>query len=206
MRIGLDFDNTIVSYDVLFHRVALEQGVIPAGLAPTKLAVRDFLRRQGREDLWTEMQGYVYGARMNEALAYPGIIEFLRWARDAGLAVSIISHKTRYPYAGPRYDLHHAAREWVASHLKDGGRPLVEPESVFFELTKEEKIARIGAAGCDYYIDDLPEILLAPEFPAATRGILFDPEGHHEDAAALLRMSSWGEILLYLRQACRTAR
>lgn len=206
MRIGLDFDNTIVSYDALFHRVALEQGAIPAELPPTKLAVRDYLRCRDRENVWTEMQGYVYGARMNEALAFPGVVEFLRWARDAGLAVSIISHKTRYPYLGPRYDLHRAAREWVSSHLQEGGRPLVEPESVFFELTQEEKIARIGIAGCDYYIDDLPEILLAPGFPAATRGILFDPEGHHEDVAALPRMGSWGEILVYLRQACRTGR
>ena len=30
VRIGIDFDNTIVSYDVLFYKVALEQGVIPS--------------------------------------------------------------------------------------------------------------------------------------------------------------------------------
>lgn len=206
MRIGLDFDNTIVSYDALFHRVAVEQGAVPADLPVSKLAIRDYLRRQDREDIWTEMQGYVYGARMNEALAYPGVIEFLCWARDEGLNVSIISHKTRYPYTGPRYDLHRAAYEWVSIHLEDGGRPLVEPEAVFFELTKEEKIARIGAVGCDYYIDDLPEILLDREFPAATRGILFDPEGHHENAAALFRMGSWDEIKTHLRQVCRKAR
>jgi hypothetical protein len=206
MRIGLDFDNTIVGYDALFYRVALEQGAIPAELPASKLAVRDYLRCRGEEDVWTRLQGYVYGARMNEALAYPGVIEFLRWARDRGVAVSIISHKTRYPYAGARYDLHRAAREWVSSHLNDGGRPLVEPGQVFFELTKNEKIARIRAAGCDYYVDDLPEILLAREFPAATLGILFDPEGHHREAGALLRMGSWGEIQAYLSQACRTAR
>ena len=27
MHIGLDFDNTIVSYDILFHKVALEGGI-----------------------------------------------------------------------------------------------------------------------------------------------------------------------------------
>jgi hypothetical protein len=206
MRIGIDFDNTIVSYDALFHKVAREQGVIPAHLAPTKLAVRDYLRRQDRENVWTEMQGYVYGARMDEAAAYPGVVEFLRWARGDGVALSIISHKTRHPFIGPQYDLHEAARRWVESHLNDGGRPLVEPPAVFFELTKEEKIACIGTVGCDYYIDDLPEILLAPEFPAATRRILFDPDAHHGETGSLPRMSSWSEILANIQQACRTLR
>lgn len=206
MRIGIDFDNTIVSYDALFHRVALEQGVIPAELPPTKVAIRDYLRRQDREDVWTEMQGYVYGARMNEATAYQGVVEFLRWARAEQLAVSIISHKTRHPFIGPKYDLHEAAREWVAGHLKDGAQSLVRPRSVFFEVTREEKIACISAVGCDYYIDDLPEILLSPEFPAATRRILFDPEKHHGDTGSFPQMRSWSEILAHMQQACQTAR
>lgn len=206
MRIGIDFDNTIVSYDALFHRVALEQGVIPAGLPPSKLAVRDYLRQQQREDVWTEMQGTVYGARMDEAAAYPGVLEFLRWGRDAGLALSIISHKTQHPYLGPKHDLHQAARRWVEAHLDDGGRPLVEPRAVFFELTQEEKIACIRKAACDYYIDDLPEILLAPGFPRATRPLLFDPEAHHRDSGPLPRVESWSEILAHIQQACRTNR
>ena len=57
MRIGIDFDNTIVCYDRLFHRVALE-----ARLDSRRLAVNPRLRcattcARGREDAWTEMQG-----------------------------------------------------------------------------------------------------------------------------------------------------
>ena len=69
MRIGIDFDNTIVSYDALFHKVAREQGVVPPNTPANKLAVRDYLRQIGKEDLWTEMQGYVYGERMDEVRA-----------------------------------------------------------------------------------------------------------------------------------------
>ena len=46
--LGVDFDNTIVSYDCLFHRVAAERGLIPASLVATKGAVRDYLRRSSR--------------------------------------------------------------------------------------------------------------------------------------------------------------
>ena len=44
MLIGLDFDNTIVSYDALFYKVAIEQKVVPASLPVNKVAVRDHLR------------------------------------------------------------------------------------------------------------------------------------------------------------------
>ena len=199
MRIGIDFDNTLVSYDALFHRVALDQQAIPADLAQTKVAVRDYLRRAGREPVWTEMQGTVYGARMDEAQAYPGAIEFLRWASARGLELRIVSHKTRHPFIGPKHDLHDAARRWVERHLAG----CVDPASVFFELTQEEKIGRIGAIGCHYYIDDLPEILLAPAFPGEVRRILFDPDAHHAAEPSLVRMRSWSDILDFFRRECR---
>lgn len=192
LRIGVDFDNTLVSYDELFHRVALEQKAIPPDLPRNKIAVRDHLRRAGREPLWTEMQGTVYGARIDEAAAYPGAIEFLRRAAAQGIELCIVSHKTRHPFLGPKHDLHLAARGWVERYLAR----IVDPAAVFFELTKEEKLARIGACRCDYYIDDLPEILLAPGFPKEVSRILFDPESHHT-GSGLKRMSSWAEILEY---------
>ena len=181
MRIGIDFDNTIVSYDALFHKVAREQGLVPPETPVNKVAVRDHLRRIGREDRWTEMQGYVYGARMDEALAYDGVIDFIHRAGAAGHEVLIVSHKTRHPFLGPRYDLHAAARTWIEHHLTWNGRALLPARHIFVELTKEEKIARIAACGCDSFIDDLPEILLSEAFPAQTTRLLFDPEGHHAD-------------------------
>lgn len=184
MRIGIDFDNTIVSYDALFHKVALEQGLVPPETPVNKVAVRDHLRRIGQEDRWTEMQGYVYGARMDEALAYEGVIEFIRRAGAVGHQVIIISHKTRHPFLGPQYDLHAAARAWIEHHLLWDGQALLPDERIFFELTKQEKLARISACGCDSFIDDLPEILLADGFPNQTARLLFDPEGHHGAFAA----------------------
>lgn len=201
MRIGLDFDNTIVSYDALFHKVAREQDVVPPETSINKLAVRDYLRRIDREEIWTEMQGTVYGARMDEAPTYPGVIEFLRWAGQAGHELAIVSHKTKYPFLGPQYDLHAAARGWVERHLIENGSPLIPAAQVFFELTKEEKLARIGDFGCDVFLDDLPEILQASGFPASTRRILFDPEGHHAVAAlpSITVVQSWDGFAQCLR-------
>jgi len=85
MLIGIDFDNTIVCYDALFHRVCRERGLIPAEVPINKTDVRNYLRQAGREDAWTEMQGYVYGARMSEAAPYPGVLDFFRSCRAAAL-------------------------------------------------------------------------------------------------------------------------
>lgn len=202
MHIGIDFDNTIVSYDSLFHKVALEGDLIPADLAPSKLKVRDHLREVGNEDVWTEMQGYVYGARMGEAAPFPGVLEFLKWTRTQGIRVSIISHKTRHPFIGPSYDLHAAAGQWIRDKLVDGGDAL-QQNDVFFETTKEEKLRRIARAGCGYFVDDLPEILLAENFPQATAGILFDPEGHHKQAG-ITTVRGWLDIRRYFSDRCET--
>ena len=193
MRVGLDFDNTIVSYDALFHKLALEAGWIPAQLPVSKLQVRDYLRAAGKEDLWTEMQGLVYGARMAEAEAFPGAREFMRWARGAGHQLFIVSHKTRHPFLGPKYDLHAAARGWIEQSLRDDRGHLVDPSNAYFELTKEEKCARVETLACDCFLDDLPELLASPAFPKVVAPLLFDPDRHHA-GNSLQTVGSWSEL------------
>ena len=200
MRIGFDFDNTIVNYDSVFFEVALEQALIPQELPRSKLAVRNYLRRTNREAAWIELQGYVYGMRMNEADAYSGVIPFMELARRRGSDLTIVSHKTRKPFSGPEYDLHAAASEWVERYLVEGDGPLVEQSQVFFEGTKAEKVARIGACGCDYFIDDLPEVLLMPDFPAETLGILFQPNGDDDDGWGGSTCGSWEQISTFFME------
>ncbi|HEX6713425.1 MAG TPA: hypothetical protein VF066_08565, partial [Thermoleophilaceae bacterium] len=128
MVLGVDFDNTIVSYDEVFHDIAVEDGLIPAGIARTKESVRNHLRRAGREDDWTRLQGEVYGARMDRARPFHGVLEALRDCARDGIELAIVSHKTRHPYLGPRYDLHAAAREWLEQRGFVGPDAPVAPE------------------------------------------------------------------------------
>jgi hypothetical protein len=198
MRIGIDFDNTIACYDGVFHAAALERGLIPAHLGSDKNAVRDYLNSDGRADEFTALQGYVYGARMELASPYPGFGEFVASARQAGHDLFIVSHKTRHPILGPRHDLHAAARGFLIERgLVGADRGQIDPANVFFELTKEAKVARIAALRCQAFIDDLPEIFASPDFPGTTRRILFDPVDQFTDLARqrnLDRRGSWTEI------------
>lgn len=197
MRIGLDFDNTIVSYDTLFHKVALEQSLVPPSTPVSKVAVRDHLRKIGKEPVWIELQGYVYGSRMDEAEAYPGVINFIREAKERGAEVVIVSHRTKYPFLGPKYNLHVAAAEWIVRSLVSGDTPLLTLPQVFFELTKTDKIARIAACECEYFVDDLPEILEMPTFPACADRLLFDPELVHEGERPYGKFGSWEDIRVF---------
>lgn len=190
MLIGIDFDNTIVSHDEVFHSLAMERRLAPPGTPAVKDAVRDALRRAGREDDWTELQGFVYGPGMEKARPFPGIIEFLALCRRRGVAVRIISHRTKTPFRGPAYDLHEAARRWLAANRFFQAAGL-SPGQVFFEETKPAKLARIAEQGCTHFIDDLPEFLSEPGFPAGVERLLFDPSGLHESPWPSAR--SWAE-------------
>src|SRR5262249_54512572 len=142
---------------------------------------------------------------MRDADVYPGVMEFLSWARDCGIESLIISHKTRYPFLGPRYDLHEAARNWVRDTLKTSTGTLVPQDQVYFETSKEAKLARVLQKQCDVFIDDLPEILLAPAFPGNVSRILFDPIGHHKTKSPdLLTMAHWNDIRAHLEARCVT--
>jgi hypothetical protein len=174
MILGVDFDNTIVRYDELFHRIAVERELVPATLAVRKNDVRDFLRRRGQEQAWTELQGYVYGPRMPEAQPFSGVLEFFTRCARRKLPVHIISHKTRAAVAGPAYDLQQTASNWLAAQgFFDAARVGLAPERVHFGTTRQEKIRLIRETGCTHFIDDLEETFLEETFPPGVVKILF---------------------------------
>ena len=198
MIIGVDFDNTIVCYEGIFHSVALERGLIPRDLPTDKTSVRDYLRKTGREEAWTEMQGYVYGPGLQAAQPYAGVIEFFRAAVSLGIAVRIVSHKTRRPFLGEPHDLHAAAWKWLErSGILGPDQGGIGREHVFLEETLDAKFQRIRTECCTHFIDDLPEFLSDSRFPESVERLLFAPKG---DAALenLVEMRSWSEIELAL--------
>ena len=195
MLFGVDFDNTIVCYADLFHRAAVDRQLVPESLPRSKTAVRDYLRREGRENEWTALQGHVYGVAIEEARPYDGVEEFFRECRRRSIPGLIISHRTRRPHLGPGVDLHAAARRWIARHLSDVDDGLVDAERVFFEETRAAKMRRIAETGCTHFIDDLPEFLAAAEFPRGVERVLFDPEARHEEQpGGIKRVTSWKQI------------
>lgn len=194
MKIGIDFDNTIVGYDEVFHAAAMEWGYDVTSLKVSKTVVRDHMRSLGDEERWIELQGYVYGKKVLEAAPYPGVLEFFERAKELDIELFIVSHKTKHPFKGPLYDLHKATRHWLKQlGLASSDRYGIGEERIHLELTKESKARCIARLGCDVFIDDLPEFLRHEEFPMAVRQVLFDPlEVHIRDWSGV-RVKSWKE-------------
>jgi len=195
--LGLDFDNTLVQYDKLFHQVALDKRLIDESILPNKTAVRDHLRSQGKEEQFTLLQGEVYGPRILDAEPAKNMFEVLKELSHRGIQMVLVSHKTRTPYKGPKHDLHKAAWSWLENHNFFAHNGLNWNRSqVFFEESKQAKIARIQELECTHYIDDLPEIL--EMLPRNIQAILFDPNNNynHEQAIHLTEWKALPDILL----------
>lgn len=183
MRIGLDFDNTIIRYDDVFATAAKARGLLGAEFSGTKQQVRDAIRLLPNGEIeWQKLQGYVYGAGIGGAEPFPGLESFLLRARKEGAHVLIVSHKTIYGHFDPeRVNLREAALGWLeARGYFSAGRYGLRREDVYFGETRAEKLARIAEVSPDLFIDDLEEVLDDPDFPSGVRRLLFSenpPEG-----------------------------
>jgi len=195
MLIGVDFDNTIVCYDRIFRSIAQQRGLIAPGKTLSKRELHDYLHGLGKADVWTELQGEVYGPLMRDAEPFPGVMDFFKRCRAQRVPVRIISHRTRYPYMGDKHDLHQAARDWLAGQgFYDPDGIGLLPEEVFFDESRAEKLTRIAQQQCTDFVDDLVEVLAEEKFPAGVRRILFDPDRMHPQCAIAQRAGSWREI------------
>src|SRR6267378_1687150 len=102
MRIGLDLDNTLICYDEAFLRVGKEEGLLPASFEGNKAAVkRALLAEQPDGYLWESLQGLVYGRRIDAAMLFDGVAEFLEKCRRHGGTIAIVSHKTELAHHDP---------------------------------------------------------------------------------------------------------
>lgn len=197
MLIGLDFDNTIVCYDKAIALLAEEMFELPKGLPRSKLALRDYLRDAGREEEWTIFQGELYGPGMNYAQPYEEARETMGTLTKQGHELVIVSHRTRKPYKGNQYDLHLYARKWIRERLRGiGGLGEEDKNNVFFLETRAEKIKQIRRLSCDAFVDDLPEVLIAQDFPEDTIPILFKPdkERHSQGENSYVIIKSWSAL------------
>jgi len=194
MRIGIDFDNTLIGYDDVFLAAARARDLLSARFTGNKQAVRDAIRLLPDGELaWQRLQGYVYGKGIGGAVMFEGVDGFLRRCRAAGHGVFVVSHKTEYGHHDPdRVNLREAALGWMEARGFFAPNIYAIPrENVFFETSRAEKLKRIAALKFTYFIDDLEEVLTDPSFPPGVNRVLFGTTG---SSANLVICSSWQRI------------
>jgi len=198
--IGIDFDNTIVSYDDLIHRAAVDRGLVDVGIEPSKRALRDRIRELADGEVeWQKLQAVIYGPLMRDARLIDGAADFVRCCRDAGVPVFVVSHKTEYAnYDVTQTNLRTEAFGWMAAQGFFDPRGLaLDRSNVYFESTRDQKISRIRSIGCTHFIDDLEEVFLEPSFPPDVQKILYAPDAGDVSGSGAIVMPSWQAVRDY---------
>ena len=205
-RIGIDLDNTILEYRAVFRAVALERNWVHADCPAEKAAIKQQLievagdAREG-ELRWQRLQAAVYGDQIHRARILDGFIEFIQTMRAGGDDLYIVSHKSETSHIDPTVNL----REHAMATLEQRGFFTSEqqgglgftPEKVFFESTRDAKVARIQYLRLGWFIDDMSLVLLHEQFPDTTQGLLIGEEKHQN----LPCFDHWSQIRAYFRVA-----
>ncbi len=194
MRIGLDFDNTLVCYDDVFALESKNLGLMPVNWRGSKQELKDeLLGRSGGERLWQTLQGRVYGVGMEKAVLFPGVASFLMRGRYRGDEIFIVSHKTKYGhFDSTKTPLRESALTWMESRgFFEQSRFGLAKENVFFEETRSEKVEQITNLNLDIFIDDLEEVFSEEGFPPIIK-LLFNmkTKGRNHD----LHYNNWSDI------------
>lgn len=199
--VGVDFDNTLVSYDEVLHKAAVDFGFIQSDTSKSKMDIRNRVRHlpQG-EKKWQRLQAFVYGKAMDGAVLIEGVENFFEFCSKTDVRVYVISHKTEFAAADEEgINLREVALAWMKKNkLFDKQGLALSPEAVYFESSRQGKIARLRTLGCTHFIDDLEETFLDKTFPRTIEKILYDP---HAQADFLFKdikvFNDWNKIHEY---------
>lgn len=198
MRIGIDFDNTIICYDQVFCQLAKAWQLVDKNFQGSKKALRDAVRKlPDGEITWQRLQGKTYGEHISKAQMFSGFKAFInRASQHKQVELFIVSHKTELGHFDEnQVNLRDAARLWLCEQgVSSSQAPAIRPENIFFESTREAKLARIKTLACTHFIDDLIEVLNAADFPPECERILFQAHNEKNFLPQIKHFTNWDDI------------
>ena len=195
-KIGIDFDNTIVNYDKLFGELALSKNLITKSISLKKESVKEYFVRNNREHLWTRLQGEVYGKQIFRAKPYKHFKKSISKFEGNLFKKYIISHKTKHPILGKRFNLHKAALKWIELNDFYNDKVNFKIQNIYFENTIKQKLKKIKTLKCNIFIDDMSIIL--ENLPSKINRILFDPNYIEKKTYKYKIINSWKDLEKFL--------
>jgi len=167
-KICIDLDNTIAIYDDVIVQICKDLNIyLPPEIKRKKGAIANYLRAEGRNDLWTKIQGLCYGPYMHKAKVAKNFRKFVSLLVNSNYDLVLVSHKTKTPASGEKFNLHEAAENWIDKNLKNVFK------EIFFEMSFKKKIQRINSLNPEFVIDDLPEVLAKIDLEISRKILIF---------------------------------
>ena len=159
MKLGIDFDNTIINYSKIFKKVGVNHNLLTKSIKSGKNIIKNFFIHRNLESKWTELQGIVYGKEIYNADAYKNCKKILIKLNKNKIKKYIVSHKTLYPYIGEKINLHKSASNWLRNNSFFEKEINFKKNEIFFKKTIKAKIEKIISLRCTHFIDDLKHVL-----------------------------------------------
>jgi hypothetical protein len=169
MRIGFDFDNTIVNYDLVFSQIADQLNL--EYLDSPKNSIKNYYEVElGQRNLWKKVQFKVYCELISKIEPSDKFIALIHWLIENKHDIFIVSHKTEnIKINNKNLNLREPAKKWLERNI-----PIFNKERIFFESSAIAKIRKIKLLSLDFFVDDLVTILNHRQFPLSTKKILFN--------------------------------
>lgn len=164
MKIGIDFDNTIVNHDKSFNKAYLDlkhKIEITNSVKDKKSLLKKYLTNKE----WIDVQEKVYAKYINEySKLNNGFKLFLNRCKVLGCEIEIVSHKTKLSL-NKKLNLIKPANAFLKSRF--------EVDKIFFFESLQEKLNHINNSNYDYFIDDLEAVIEEINLPIKNK-ILFN--------------------------------
>jgi hypothetical protein len=159
MIFGIDFDNTIVNYDLVFKSILKKEIKLKNKNLNSKKNIKSFLIKNNRLKEWKNIQSKVYSIHIFKAGVNKEILKLMKFLDNKKINFYIVSHKTLYPYVGKKINLHKLSRKWLKDNIFNKKNNFKKKYKIYFEKTKIQKIKRIKILKITHFVDDLDEIL-----------------------------------------------
>lgn len=189
--VGFDLDNTIFNYEPALEKLKADRPELERFNERSKVDFKSSIISTLGEDYWTELQGYLYTKYLDYVSIDPMFLAILNYLNSKGCRSTIVSHKTVFPFKGPKLNM----REYALKRLKDFKIDTLISDGIHFFETKGEKVAYINDISPDIFVDDLVEILLALT-PSIKRVHFTSDEVHTHEFTE--RAGSWEEIRSFI--------
>ena len=191
MRIGFDFDNTIVYYDFVFTQIANKLNL--EYLDNPKNSIKNYYEVElGQPNSWKKIQFMVYCELISKITPSEKFITFLNWLIENKHDIFIVSHKTQnIKINNKNLNLRHPAKKWIEKNI-----PIFNKERIFFESSAIAKIRKIQSLSLDFFVDDLITILNHQQFPLTTKKILFNSKLYELNNIYIA--SNWDEVKSFI--------
>lgn len=192
MLIGIDLDNTIINYENVFKSLLEKKD------KNKKNNYKDILKKKLQSislKKWTKTQGEIYGKHINRAKLSNHFLKFLKFINNYdNIKIVIVSHKTKHPIVGKKYNLHKSAINFLNKKIKFFKFKI--NKNIFFEKTLDKKLNRIRILDCDLFIDDLGKVLNHKNFPEFTEKVYFGENNQNQK-------KNWTDIIKFIKKKCK---